>query len=363
MRRRILGFTLIELLVVIAIIALLVSILVPSLSAARAIAKRTACAAQFSGVGKGSAVWREDHKGEFPFFSPGMGDDPTGIGIRVPSHPDMGRNWPKIYNILQAMGHKGTSRTQDVYDMNVYDQSPREVWGGAICPAMNAPKIWGWLEANSWSYPGPGKAWLHKAAIGYQWNFCLRGRILNASYLHCDTGRFNNKAEQGGTHLRARPVDNQYITMWMDWLLYFPGRSEYAAQAISPTEVFRPDRVAEGWDSNDLETCPKGDFGVGGGGWVWESENMQPGYHIGPYNRNTNGWALLNANRHNGSPNILYVDGHVGADATRPIKPSEIGAFPVGGGSWTGLKCNSWPDFDPTWGTLNHIAPYPAFLN
>ncbi|MFB3893476.1 MAG: type II secretion system protein [Phycisphaerae bacterium] len=359
MRRRLNAFTLIELLVVIAIIALLVSILVPSLSAARSIARRAACGVQLNGLGKASGVWREDHKGEFPYYAPGTGDDMSGIGIHVPQHAEMGRAWPKIYNIMEANGMKGTSRTVDGYNMYVYDQTPKEVWGGALCPAMNAPKIWKWNEDHAGVYPNPGKGWLHKASIGYQWNFCLRGRILKASFVHCDTGRFNNKAEQGGAHL-LNAWNNQYCTMWMDWLLDFPGRNDYGAQAISPSEVFRPDRVAEAWDGNDVETCPNGDFGLGSGG-RWEMENLQPGWHIGPFNCNANGWALLNAYRHRGSPSILYVDGHVGADATRAIKPSDLGTPPFG--NWKGLQCTSWSDFDPQWGTLNHIAPYPVFLN
>jgi len=60
MRRR--GFTLIELLVVIAIIALLLSILIPSLSRAREAAKRTVCASNLRGLMQAVYLYANDNR-------------------------------------------------------------------------------------------------------------------------------------------------------------------------------------------------------------------------------------------------------------------------------------------------------------
>jgi len=60
------GFTLIELLVVVAIIALLISILLPSLAAARESAKRTACAANLGSLGRACLIYSEGSAGVFP---------------------------------------------------------------------------------------------------------------------------------------------------------------------------------------------------------------------------------------------------------------------------------------------------------
>ena len=60
------GFTLIELLVVIAIIALLVSILLPSLQKAKGLAKTVVCQARMKAAGYGFALYNNENDGTMP---------------------------------------------------------------------------------------------------------------------------------------------------------------------------------------------------------------------------------------------------------------------------------------------------------
>ena len=60
------AFTLIELLVVVAIIALLISILLPSLSRAREITKRAVCASNARGIGQSMKVYSNDNADWYP---------------------------------------------------------------------------------------------------------------------------------------------------------------------------------------------------------------------------------------------------------------------------------------------------------
>jgi prepilin-type N-terminal cleavage/methylation domain-containing protein/prepilin-type processing-associated H-X9-DG protein len=66
MAKRVHGFTLIELLVVVAIISLLVSILVPSLTKAKVLAKRAVCGANWHQVGVTCQFYIQDYHSLFP---------------------------------------------------------------------------------------------------------------------------------------------------------------------------------------------------------------------------------------------------------------------------------------------------------
>ena len=78
MKRRLKAFTLIELLVVIAIIALLISILLPSLSRARELSKRLVCAANIKGIGTSAKIYANDNNERWmipPFKAGAIGNE------------------------------------------------------------------------------------------------------------------------------------------------------------------------------------------------------------------------------------------------------------------------------------------------
>ena len=78
------GFTLIELLISIGIIAVLIGILVPALTAARARGRRTACSSNLKQVGLGLRSYLDGNNDIFPYASDMPSVDPAPIGFPGP---------------------------------------------------------------------------------------------------------------------------------------------------------------------------------------------------------------------------------------------------------------------------------------
>jgi len=97
--RRPAAFTLIELLVVIAIVALLVSILVPSLRRARDLARMSVCASNLRTIGLGVHFYAQEHNGRVvPFYRPGDAALRADLGWDAYSRP----SWPSFVSIQRS---------------------------------------------------------------------------------------------------------------------------------------------------------------------------------------------------------------------------------------------------------------------
>ena len=166
------GFTLIELLVVIAIIALLVSILLPSLKTAKELAKAVVCASNQRTVGNYCLFFANDHEyfpfyswdnGRWTFVSMLMGSEEGEMGVYRP----WGGNppWdlcPDVYNETNYLEDPGAFGV-----FNCPSQEPLEIgqmWDQSLRYCMNGD----YLDGTTWG-PREGKKPMDKNARQDRW--------------------------------------------------------------------------------------------------------------------------------------------------------------------------------------------------
>ncbi len=141
MRRR--GFTLIELLVVIAIIALLVSILLPSLAQAKEHAKAVLCQTNLKNLGAAHQTYGTDNNDVM--ISPWHQGFAYGLGDIA------GNGWYRQWPYIIAYWAKGQGVGSDTY---VYEGDPRTPEDGWWQPDDNQHH-----QAHTWGWPHPLVRW------------------------------------------------------------------------------------------------------------------------------------------------------------------------------------------------------------
>jgi prepilin-type N-terminal cleavage/methylation domain-containing protein len=163
------GFTMIELLVVIAIIAVLVTLMVPALQYALALARKTTCLGNLDGLGTALAMYSQSAHGRMPTINRGYTNPEAAIDPGGPTNAPLGEDG-------EDWAGFGENAMQSVWLLIKQDLVVEESFQ---CPADgdwiarkdsaglvgdSRPKEFGWYETDNfsygvqWAYDGNGSA-------------------------------------------------------------------------------------------------------------------------------------------------------------------------------------------------------------
>ena len=199
------GFTLVELLVVIGIIALLVSILLPTLSKAREQAKRTACMSNLRQLGAITLMYAAENKGWLP--------------ARTADMP-----WP--LEALAQTGHTPPQEGNPKHDMRLYFQKYFKGWDITKpnpifhCPSMEGTQMLVRYGEQAW----PARTTGEFGGMGS--NYYVMGYAYFGGFGH--NVYFTSQPQPGvvpgpgtqfwksGIRIPRKASDKPYLTIWGD---------------------------------------------------------------------------------------------------------------------------------------------------
>jgi len=309
MNRR--AFTLIELLVVVAIIALLVSILLPSLNKAREQAKTAVCASTLGQWGRAMNVYETDFQSLAPCrpYPPLYNVTQDNDNLRLdPPHAYYAAYAMKItpgirdddlttYGVpVATYGHKGNFHLYFRFILD--DMDLPEIFK---CPTADARTIYTLNgETEDSGIQSYSIAWKHTAA--FRVNEALRSATPVGSG---DTGGANPPLPNSA---KPRPRDNMWQRSVGAWLNFGGGEDNYYVQATNLGQVRAPAECIFMEDSFDFR---------------WNHAFILAGEFTCPLPSIGN--QLLLSPRHLGKCNIVFADGHVSNEDQQVYKRPQLG--------------------------------------